>query len=113
MTSHVFKVGFAQRLICVVLVVSMASGPSMEVLAQTNGGPDAAGGAKPQAAGAPGGMIDTTYVTSGAVALAVLRPAQLMKSPLGELMPVEVATAAGLQYLGIDPANVDEAVGFV
>ena len=50
-------------------------------------------------------MIDTTYIAPGAVALVVLRPAQLMKSSMGEMLPVEVATAAGLKYLGIDPAG--------
>ena len=29
------------------------------------------------------------------------------------MLPVEVATAAGLKYLGIDPADVEEATGFV
>ncbi len=106
----VLKAGPAQRLICVVLALSMACGPSLNAIAQTPGVPNVA---KPQAAEAPAGMIDTTYVPPGAVALAVLRPAQLMKSSMGELLPVEVATAAGLKYLGIDPANVDEVVGFV
>ena len=110
MPSHVFKAGFVQRLICVLLAASMASSPCVNLSAQTNNSQPTANQTKPAA---PAGMIDTTYVTPGAVAMAVLRPAQLMKSKTGQMLPVEVATAAGLKYLGIDPANVDEANGFV
>ncbi|MEX0612043.1 MAG: hypothetical protein WD229_07970 [Pirellulales bacterium] len=56
--------------------------------------------------------IDTRFVTGGAVAVIVVRPAQIMSTPLAELLPTEVATAAGLKYAGIDPAGVDELVGF-
>lgn len=104
------KSGHLRRLISVALAASMASGPSMNLLAETTSAPPPA--SQPKVA-APGGTIDTTYVTPGAVALAVVRPAQLMKSKLGETLPVEVATAAGLKYLGIDPANVEEATGFL
>ena len=110
MRVRVLRAGFVQRLICVVLAASMASSPSLNLLAQTNARAQPAG--QPKAA-APAGMIDTTYVTPGAVAMAVLRPAQLMKSKAGEMLPVEVATAAGLKYLGIDPANVEEATAFL
>jgi len=57
--------------------------------------------------------IDTRFVTPSAAALIVLRPAQLMKAPIAEMLPTEVASAAGLQYLGIDPADVDEVIVFV
>src|SRR6478672_7650792 len=110
MELQALKAGFMQRLICVVLAASTACSPSLNLLAQTNATVQPAD--QPKAA-APAGMIDTTYVTPGAVALAVLRPAQLMKSKAGEMLPVEVATAAGLKYLGIDPANVEEATGFL
>jgi uncharacterized protein DUF1559 len=110
----VIKASRLQRLICVVLAVSMAVGPSLNVWAQPaaevkNGAAKAA--AQPPAA--PAGMLDTTYVAPGAVVFVSLRPAQLMKSPMGEFLPTEVATAAGIKYLGIDPANVEEASGFV
>src|SRR4051794_33307867 len=104
------KAGFVQRTICVVLAASMALSPSMNLLAQTSA---ATQPAVPAQAAAPSNTIDTTYITPGAVALVVLRPAQLMKSKAGEMLPVEVATAAGLKYLGIDPANVEEATGFL
>jgi type II secretory pathway pseudopilin PulG len=57
--------------------------------------------------------IDTTYISPGAVAVVALRPAQIMTSPMAEMLPTEVATAAGLKYLGFDPADVDEAIAFV
>ena len=56
--------------------------------------------------------MDTSYVLPRAVALVVLRPAQLFKAPMAEWLPTEVATAAGLKYLGFDPAEVDEVVAF-
>jgi hypothetical protein len=43
----------------------------------------------------------------------VLRPAQFLAAPVAELLPKEVATAAGLQHLGFDPATVEEVVLFV
>src|SRR4051794_26550335 len=99
MELQVLRAGFMQRLVCVVLAASMASSPSLNLLAQTTGASQPAGQPK---ATAPTGTIDTTYVTPGAVAMAVLRPSQLMKSKAGEMLPLEVATAAGLKFLGID-----------
>jgi mono/diheme cytochrome c family protein len=63
--------------------------------------------------GATGGGVDTTYVAPNAIALIVLRPAQILAAPVAELLPKEVATAAGMQYLGFDPATVEEVVLFV
>jgi type II secretory pathway pseudopilin PulG len=110
MGHRTLKAGFVQRLICVVLAASMANVPSMNLLAQTNAAAQPA--SQPKAATATS-TIDTTYVAPGAVVMVVLRPAQLMKSNTGQLLPVEVATAAGLKYLGIDPADVEEATGFL
>src|SRR4051794_29197968 len=106
----VLKASLAQRFICIVLSASMASAPSMNLLAETNPSSPAAVKSKLDA---PASSIDTTYITPGAVVMAVVRPAQLMKSKGGEMLPLEVATAAGLKYLGIDPASVEEAVGFL
>jgi hypothetical protein len=58
------------------------------------------------------GGIDTSFISPGAVAVVVIRPAQIMTSPITEMLPREVATAAGLKYLGFDPADVDEVVAF-
>jgi hypothetical protein len=77
----------------------MASAPSLNVLAEVNEVQPKVRQPKPAA---PSGMIDTTCVTPGAVIMAVLRPAQLMKSKAGEMLPVELATAAGPKYLGHD-----------
>jgi hypothetical protein len=109
MATRALRAGLGQRSICMLLTALMASAPSMNVVAETSAAPSAAGSPK---AAAPSGTIDTTYVTQGAVVMVVLRPAQLMKSKAGEMLPVEVATAAGLKFLGIDPANVEEAIGF-
>jgi hypothetical protein len=81
------KRGRARRLICIVLAASMASAPTMNLLAETTATQPPA--TQPKVV-APGGMIDTTYVTPGAVVMAVVRPAQLMKSKMGEVLPVEV-----------------------
>jgi hypothetical protein len=70
------------------------------------------GGDKTLVAAPTAGKIDTTYVSPGAMAVVVLRPAQLMIAPVTEMLPREVATAAGLKYLGFDPADVDEVIAF-
>jgi hypothetical protein len=62
---------------------------------------------------APGaGKIEAKYVAPSAAVVVVMRPAQLMSSPLTEMLPREVATAAGLKYVGFDPATADEVTGF-
>jgi hypothetical protein len=109
MSLSVIRAGLWQQTICVVLAMTIAIGPSLNAVAQSPAPPAAAA---PQSATAPA-AINTTYVTPGAAAIVVLRPAQFLKSPMAELLPVEVATAAGLKYLGIDPANVEEATAFV
>src|SRR4051812_21507814 len=110
MATCVIKAGFVRQAICIFLAALMASAPSVNLIAETNAGQRTDGQAKPPA---PLTSIDTTYLTPGAVVMAVVRPAQLMKSKAGEMLPVEVATAAGLKYLGIDPVNVEEATGFL
>jgi hypothetical protein len=102
--------GAGQRCVCVILAVTMAVGPSLNAIAQNARGQAAPPVAAPNTSAS--GTIDTTYVTAGATAIVVLRPAQIMKSPLAEFLPVEVATAAGLKYIGVDPANVEEATAF-
>jgi prepilin-type processing-associated H-X9-DG protein len=59
------------------------------------------------------GKIDLTYVTPQAAALIALRPHQVLTSPNTAIFPVEVASAAGLEHLGIDPADIVEMVLFV
>ncbi len=62
---------------------------------------------------APPAKLDTTYVSPTASALAVIRPAQIVTSPAAQMLPVEVVTAAGRAFLGMDPADVDEVILFV
>jgi type II secretion system protein G len=104
------------------LAFVMATAPSASVIAQTNatqpparqGAQDRGTPAVRQADQAPSGdRLDLTYVSPRATVLAVLRPAQIMSSPAAELLPKEIATAAGLKYLGFDPAHVDEVIAFV
>jgi hypothetical protein len=63
--------------------------------------------------GSTDAMIDTSYVSPTAVAVAAIRPAQLLSAPIAELLPTEVFTAAGLQYLGFEPSGIEEVVAFV
>lgn len=56
--------------------------------------------------------LDTSYISSTAGLVVVLRPAQILASPLAQLLPTEVATAASQQYLGIDLSTVEEVVAF-
>ena len=59
------------------------------------------------------GKIGVTFVSPEAVALVSLRPHQLLTSPKTALWPVEVVSAAGIQHMGIDPAEISEVVAFV
>src|SRR5689334_17861517 len=102
-----FRPASRRQLLCVLLAASMAVGPSMEVWAQQQATP-ATSKTKTATAQPP---IDTKYVAPSAAGFVAIRPAQIMKSPFGELLPIEVATAAGLKYFNIDPANVDEISG--
>lgn len=53
------------------------------------------------------------YLTPQTVAYLSLRPNQLLTSPNAEMFPIEVASAAGLQYLGLDPVDVDQVIAVV
>lgn len=130
-----------RRLVSLALAIVMVVSPSAAVFAQTNAAQQAVRrsveglgqseqpDSSPEQAEAPGaterpagrttpaaapveGAIDTAFISPGAAAVVVLRPAQLMSSPLTEMLPREVATAAGLKFLGFDPADVDEVVAF-
>ena len=57
-----------------------------------------------------GNQANLKYVTENAAIVLLARPQQVMTSPVTEMLPVEVATAAGVKYLGIDPADVTEVV---
>lgn len=55
--------------------------------------------------------IKLDYVPADAVGAVVLQPSRLMKLPEFELWPTEVITAVGLENAGIDPAQVELAIG--
>ncbi len=86
--------GLIQADLCVLLAVAMWLAPVAAVRSQL-----------PEPTGKPG--IDTRFCTPQTVAVAYLQPKRIMDSPVAELLPTEVATAAGLKYLGIDPASIE------
>jgi hypothetical protein len=138
MKAQLFRSGLLPGFLCLIFAIWMASGPIAPTFAQTFGAiqavrerasgfennPEARGetppagpystppGEQPYAQGASFGKLDTTYVPSTASLLLVIRPAQIMTAPVTQLLPIEVATAAGRQHLGIDPAEIDEVVVF-
>ncbi len=57
--------------------------------------------------------VDTSYIPYDAVAAIVLHPKRVLTSPKFEMWPVEIATAAGIENLGIDPAKVEQAIGVI
>lgn len=57
--------------------------------------------------------LDLSYISPDAVAAIVLHPRRLLTSPELEMLPIEVAVAAGKEYLGIDPTDVEEAIGIL
>jgi len=54
--------------------------------------------------------IDLRYVPDAAAAAVVLRPAELLATPGMESLPIEVVSAAGLKEIGVDPADVSQAM---
>lgn len=57
--------------------------------------------------------VNVAYVPYDAIAAVVLHPKRVLTSPKFELWPIEVATAAGLEHLGIDPTKVEQAIGLL
>jgi hypothetical protein len=137
MNARMLSSGRFFRSLCVLMACVTATAPAASVIAQTNaaqqvarqraeriaGGAQTAqsqprqlprtGGDQTLIADPTAGMIDTKYVSPTAVALVALRPAQIMTNPMAEMLPTEVASAAGLKYLGFDPADVAEVIAFV
>ncbi len=138
MISHQLRPGRFQRFLCFLLSGAIAAAPSAAAFGQGFGaqqavrrsvsglerGPEAppaetppifqeGSPAPPSSPGSMTGKIDTTFVSPTASVLAVLRPAQLLTSPVSQMFPVEVASAAGVKYLGVDPVDVDEIIAFI
>ena len=53
-------------------------------------------------------QLSGTHIPDDAILAGFAYPAQMMTSPDWKLMPVEVIQAAGLQYLGVDPLDIEE-----
>lgn len=136
MTLHFRSAGSFFRFVCILLAVVMATAPSASVVAQTNAaqqavrqrvnsyGPYEAAPTESYLGPPPGDdaarysgpgitRIDTSFISPSASAVLVIRPAQLLAAPIAEMLPKEVAAAAGIKYLGFDPAEVEEVVAFV
>src|SRR5690349_5678491 len=104
-----FRPGMLRKILCNVLALVMASAPSMAAVAQgygavqavrqrvsglqqapgsqgpeTHAVPESVPSAAPTSSELVSGKLDTTYVSPTAAVIAVLRPAQLMASPLGQ-----------------------------
>ncbi len=140
MNVHNYPSGPFRKFLCILLAVAMATGPTAQVVAQQQAAQQSAESAaegetqlpenatveiveqpttftvssddKTLLAAPDAGKINLTYVTPQAVALAVIRPRQLLTSPNTALLPVEVASAAGVLHLGIDPVDITEIVVF-
>lgn len=52
--------------------------------------------------------LSNQYIPDDAVAAGFLSPRQMLTSPEWKLAPIEVAQAAGMQYVGVDPLNIDD-----
>ncbi|HEY1602390.1 MAG TPA: DUF1559 domain-containing protein [Pirellulales bacterium] len=57
--------------------------------------------------------LDLSYITDDTIAAVVLHPRQALTSPSAQAMPIEVIVAAGKQYMGIDPLEIEQVVGIV
>jgi type II secretory pathway pseudopilin PulG len=121
--------GLFSQSICLLLAFVMATSPSASALAEqpirnvegtdkTMAGPEApkqlqrSGGDTTLLASPEVGRLDLTYVSPQAVVVVTLRPHQLLTSPALAMAPIEVASAAGLEYLGNDPADVEQVTVF-
>lgn len=109
--------GSFDKLLCVVLAVAMATGPTAAATAQ-NPVPQRGRTDKTLVAAADAGQAappkaDLSYVTPQAVALVTGQPHHLLTAPGSELLPLEVVTAIGHEHLGFQPEDVTQFVAFL
>ena len=57
----------------------------------------------------PAGVVNPTFLTAESVAAVCLRPKQVLTSPAAQLLPIEVAEAAGEKYLGMGLKHITRA----
>ncbi|MBN1912103.1 MAG: DUF1559 domain-containing protein [Pirellulales bacterium] len=91
--------------LCVTLAALMAFSPSVALAQQA--------GSTGEATTSPARKLNLTYVTPGTFATAVVHPRRLLTAPEMQMLPVEVASAAGKQELGIDPAEIDQVMALI
>ncbi|MEM9656967.1 MAG: hypothetical protein AAF961_01270, partial [Planctomycetota bacterium] len=95
--SDSYKPGYtSHKLLCVSLAVLMAFGPAASTLAQ------------PPTAGADDDSL--RFVAPDACAVVVLRPKQVLAAEAMRMLPLEVIQAAGLEYFGVDPLQIEQVV---
>jgi hypothetical protein len=61
---------------------------------------------------APKAGINPQFIPGEAVVVLAARPRQVLTAPELSMLPREVVSAAGLENMGFDPAEVDQAVAF-
>jgi type II secretory pathway pseudopilin PulG len=66
--------------------------------------------AKTAATGAAATAVDLSYVPGDAFAALVFHPRRVLTAPNMQLLPIEIASAAGKKYLGFDPVEVESVV---
>jgi hypothetical protein len=52
--------------------------------------------------------LSSKHIPDDAIVAAFLSPSRMMSSPEWALMPIEVMQAAGLEYVGIDPMDIED-----
>ena len=52
--------------------------------------------------------LSSEHIPDDAIVAVFLSPSKIMSSPEWELMPTEVIQAAGIEYVGIDPMDIDD-----
>jgi prepilin-type processing-associated H-X9-DG protein len=55
--------------------------------------------------------LDLSYIGSDVIAAVVLHPRSVLTSPDLDVLPTEVFVAVGMEQLGIDPTQIDQAIG--
>ena len=103
---HIFSLRSPGWTCRVILALTIILSPLAAVRAQPLSGAEVEGSdtllAKPTA-----GMVDTTWLTPQSVAVAYLRPRQILTAENSEMLPTEVFAAAGIKFMGVDPVDIE------
>ena len=55
--------------------------------------------------------LDISYIGSDVIAAVVLNPRSVLTSPDLDVLPTEVIVAVGMEQFGVDPTQIDQAIG--